>query len=153
MKFENSTDSDCDGIVNWIKPSQTTAGYYPNGFTLDINLLAAKYSVPSLAPCAATVVLGGANLAEPGIMDDLMISSKGRVTVTGPNNGSVTRALIAATGAFNGKFFPPGEHKATPFGGVIYEKPAAAGYGLFLGTDQCGTVEISQHAEPASASR
>jgi len=53
--------------------------------------------------------------------------------------------LTPSTGAFSGSFLYPTTNKKTPFWGVIYQKPLpAVGYGLFLGTDQCGGVEISQ---------
>ena len=144
--FESSTDSDSDGVLNWIKPQQTSGSYYSGGFSMSVDLMAAKYAATPLASgTGGTFTLGGGNLPDSAICDSLTISSKDKVTVSGING--VTLTLTPGTGAFSGGFFYPGMNKnrKISFGGVIYQKPApAAGYGLFLGTDQCGGVEISQ---------
>jgi hypothetical protein len=71
-----------------------------------------------------------------------MISSKSKVTVKGVNHGGISVTLTPSTGAFTGAFHYPVTGKVTPFGGVIYQKPSASGYGLFLGKNQAGSVEI-----------
>ena len=142
MTFESGTDSDCDGTLEWVKPAQT-AGYYSGGFSTSVELMAAKYVAPPLPLTSGTIIVGGGNLAESAISDSLTISSKGKVTVSGTND--VTLTLTPSTGAFSGKFLCPVTNTKTSFGGVIYQKPApAAGYGLFLGTDESGGVEITQ---------
>jgi len=70
------------------------------------------------------------------------VSSKGKVTVSGTNG--VTLTVTPGTGAISGHFLYPGTDKKTPFSGMIYQKPTPAGFGLFLGNEQCGELEISQ---------
>jgi hypothetical protein len=145
MTFEALPDSDCDGSLDWIRPPQPTAKYYPTGFSAAVDLLAAKYAPPALASGTASLTLEDGNLPDPGITDDLTISSTEKVTVTGPTPITGTTVTITPrTGVFTGKFPDPITKKETPFGGVIYKKPSAAGFGLFLGTDQTGSVGIMQ---------
>jgi len=144
MTFETTADSDCDGMLDWTKPAQAGGILYPGGFSVSVDLLAAKYASPPLPPGPATFTLGGGNLPDSAISDTLAISSKGKVTVSGGNNGGVTLILAASPGKFSGKFLYPGTNKETSFDGVIYQKPVPAGFGLFLGTDQCGSLQITQ---------
>jgi hypothetical protein len=75
------------------------------------------------------------------ITGTITLSSGGKVAVSGSDR--VTLTLTPATGPFSGKFLDPVTGKKTPFGGVIYQDPAPAGFGLFLGADQFGSVEIT----------
>jgi hypothetical protein len=144
LTFESSAGSDWDGALAWIKPPQSSSARYPAGFTLSVDLLAAKYTPPPLAPGPATFTLGGGDLPASAITGSLTISSKGNVTVTGIYNAAVTLSLTPRTGAFTGKFLYPGTNDKTTFSGVIYQKPVSAGFGLFLGPAQSGSVEITQ---------
>ncbi len=142
MTFESLPDSDADGAINWIKPPQATGAYYPGGFAASTNLLAAKYATAPFTT-GTGIAIGGGDLPPNDVTDSLTISSKDKVTVTGADAG-VKLTLTLATGAFTGTFLDPANNNTkTPFGGVIYEKPSAAGSGLFLGTDQSGGVDIT----------
>jgi hypothetical protein len=70
-----------------------------------------------------------------------MISPSNKVTVTGTDGLVLT--LTPRTGAFSGHFLYPGTRKVTAFGGVIYQKPTSAGFGLFPDGDEWGEVDIS----------
>jgi hypothetical protein len=70
----------------------------------------------------------------------LTVSTKNRVVVTG--SGNVTTTLTPSTGSFSGDFLYPTTNKKTPFWWVICQKPEPAGFGLLLGAEQCGSVEI-----------
>jgi uncharacterized repeat protein (TIGR03803 family) len=141
--FESSTESDCDGQLDWIRPAQPGGQYYPGGFVLSVDLLSAKYVAPPLQSGTAAFTLGGGNLPDAAITDSLQVFSNNTVTITGSNQGGVTLTLTPATGTFGGKFHFPATGKLTPYGGVIYEKPDRAGYGIFMGTDQSGGVGIT----------
>ncbi len=142
MTFEALPGSDADGAINWIKPPQATGVYYPTGFAASTNLMAAKYAAAPFTT-GTGIAIGGGNLPVDDVTDSLTISSKDKVTVTGADAG-VKVTLTLAKGAFTGTFLDPADNNAkTSFGGVIYEKPAAEGFGLFLGTDQSGSVDIS----------
>ena len=144
ITFESSPDSDCDGAVDWIKPPQTTGAYYRGGFSVGADLLAAIYTSPPLTSSTAALILGGENLPDSAITDSLAISSRNHVTVSGTDDGRVTLTLTPSTGAFSGSFLYPGMRKRTPFDGVIYQKPTPTGFGLFLGPDQSGNLQITQ---------
>ena len=141
ITFESGTNSDCDGVLDWVKQAQSSGAYYPGGFSVSTNLLAAKYA--ALALTSGTFTLTGGNLSAAGITDNLTVSSGDKVSVSGSNDVTIT--LTLGTGAFSGKFLDPVTDKKTSFSGVIYQEPApGAGYGMFLGTDECGSVKISQ---------
>ena len=140
--LETSTNSDWDGILDWVKPGQLSGEYYPGGFSLGVDLMAAKYVGPALDPGSAVLTLGGGDLPDPAVSGTLTIAANSKVTVSGTSG--VTLTLTPKTGAFSGKFIYPGTNKKTSFGGVIYQMPTAAGIGNFMGADQCGHVEISQ---------
>jgi formylglycine-generating enzyme required for sulfatase activity len=149
MTFEGLADSDCDGTLDWIKTPETT-GYYPGGFGVSVDLLAAKYKAPALASGTGSIIFSGGNLAVSGTgaaqvsgtTYSLSVSSTQKVTVSAPDT---TVVLDSATGAFSGKFIGPVPKKETPFSGMIYQKPLpASGFGLFLGTTETGGVEITQ---------
>lgn len=142
ITFEETSDS--DGTFEWIKPAQPADTDYPGGFSLGVDLSAAKYTPPPLAPGAATFTLGGGDLPDSAISDTLTVSSGDRLSVSGINQGEVTLKLIPATGAFSGTFHYPVTGARASFSGVIYEKSSPAGFGLFLGADQIGGVQITQ---------
>ncbi len=141
MTFETLPGSDCDGAINWIKPPQATGAYYPGGFAIDTDLLAATYSGAPFTT-GTGITIGGGDLPVADIADSLTISDKDKVAVTGAEAG-VKVTLTLSTGAFTGSFLDPANaDKKTTFGGAIYEKPSAEGFGLFLGPDQSGAVNI-----------
>jgi formylglycine-generating enzyme required for sulfatase activity len=142
MTFETLPGSDCAGAINWIKPPQATGAYYPAGFAISTDLLAATYTGAPFTT-GTGITIGGGDLPVADITDSLTISAKDKVTVTGADGG-VKVTLTLSTGAFTGTFLDPANaNKKTTFGGAIYEKPSAEGFGQFLGPDQSGAVNIT----------
>jgi len=138
---EGLTDSDADAPLDWIRYANVRNVYYPAGFTIGVDLLAAKYTAPTLTTTSGTLTLTGGNLPST-INDSLTISSKDAVTVTGTTGTSIR--IVAKSGAVSGLFrYPLKKPVERAFGGIIYVKPSPAGYGMFLGTDQSGSVEIT----------
>jgi hypothetical protein len=146
ITFENLANSDADGGVDWIKPAQSTGAFYPAGFTGAIDFVAAHYKAPPFTSGTAAIIIGGGDLANSAVTSALSISVNSKVIVTGSQGVTIT--LTPATGAFTGSFKYPVTDKKTTFGGVIYQKPASAGYGLFMGTDQTGSVQVTRSAPP-----
>ncbi len=145
MTFGATSNSDCAGTLDWIKPPQTTGRFYPAGFAQSVDLMAAKYIAPPLASGTASITLDFGNISAPaGITDDLNISNRNIVSVTGVNTGTVSVRLTPSNGLFSGAFRNPQVPGVTPFGGVIYQKPSPSGFGLFLGTNQTGSVDLLQ---------
>jgi hypothetical protein len=142
MTFASGTNSDCTGMITWLKPPQASGSYYPKGFSITANLMAATYSASTPASSLVNFALGGGDLAEPAVSGTLtFIPATNKVTVSGTNDVALT--LTPSTGAFSGHFLYPGTDKKTLFDGVIYQKPSLEGLGLFPGADQYGGVEIT----------
>ena len=141
ITFEATALSDCDGLVDWIKPPQTRAGMYPAGFSAAIDLLGAKYKAPALASGTSAITLSGGDLSVP-IIDTLTVLTDGKLKVSGSDG--ITLSVTLGTGALSGEFRSPVTNQKTSLNGVIYQKPAPAAFGHFLGTDQSGALEISQ---------
>jgi outer membrane protein assembly factor BamB len=141
MTFTPTAYGDCTGILTWVKPPQVTGRYYPAGFSLDLMFMAATYTAPPALSGPQSISLTGGNLPS-AITDDLTVSSGGVVKVTGSNTGGVTLKLSRASGLFSGTFHNPAPRGITPFHGVIYEYVIPYGSGLFIGTDQSGTVGL-----------
>jgi fibronectin type 3 domain-containing protein len=139
MTFEGMSQSDCDGAIDWIRNALATSTFYSGGFTVPVELLGAKYAAPPVASGTGTMTLSGGDLGS-AINDSLTISTKAKVTV---DAAGTSVSLVPGTGAFAGKFPDPVTNKKKTFSGVIYQKPSAEGFGLFLGTDQSGGVQIT----------
>jgi len=139
--LETSSNSDWDGVLDWVKPGQLSGAYYPGGFSLGVDLLAAKYAAPVMAPGTAVLTLGGGDLPSAAVSGTLTIASTEKVSVSGTSG--ITLTLTPKTGAFSGKFLYPGTDKKTSFSGVIYQKLPSIGFGLFMGADQCGALKIT----------
>ncbi len=136
MTFESLADSNCDGEIDWIK-QPATKGIYLAGFGIPVDLYAATYASPPITS-GTGITFAGDDLSEP-FADSLSISGK-KVTVSGANDVKVT--LTTSTGLFSGSFLDPATNKKTSFSGAIYQKPQPTGFGLFIGVDQSGSVEI-----------
>jgi hypothetical protein len=54
----------------------------------------------------------------------------------------ITFAVDSATGAFEGDFTPP-DGRSRTFRGVLFQKGAGHGYGMFLDSTQTGRVDLA----------
>jgi uncharacterized repeat protein (TIGR03803 family) len=139
------------GYLSWLKPEQVvTTGDYLQGFTNYSALYGEPYKPVPFAPGltvtsgSALFELGGGALSASAITDTLVIPLKGKITVGGSNEGEVAVTVVSTTGAFSGTFKYPGTNKVTAFTGVIVQSPTPiTGYGLFIGSDQAGGVQIT----------
>jgi hypothetical protein len=143
LTAESLASSDCDAVIDWIRYGQARGIYYPGGFTVAADMFAALYVAPALTTTSGSLTLSGGNLPPAGITNTLTISSKYAVTITGANAKGTSVRIVARPGAFSGAFPFPATKRPKAFSGVIYNKPTPGGYGLFLGTNQSGTVEIT----------
>jgi hypothetical protein len=144
MVFQNSPQSDLAGTLDWIKPAQPPGAYYPASFSVSVDLIAAKYAPLAINSTTASLIFSATNLDGSPIAEPLNISPSGKVTIDRANNdANVSLAVFPATGLFSGTVLLPVSRKEASFGGVIYQKPAPAGFGLFMDTGACGTVEIA----------
>jgi hypothetical protein len=148
--FEPETDSDCDGMLYWIKPAQPTAALYPSGFSTSVSFAAASYAAPttglplqfsSATAPTAQIVFSGGDLTAP-ITDALSFSGKGAITETGATADKLKLTLNHKTGLLTGSLLPVPKSPSATISGVIYQK-TNAGVGLFLGPSQSSRFTLS----------
>ena len=116
----------------WIKPPVPRSKFYPGGFTVETNAIGSPYgyvkSLPVLGFTNASIVLSGAGLASPLMID-----------ATNQPNGKVrgdSRAALSfnlSTGSFTGSA-TPGGGKSITFSGVALTNANLAS-GFFLNTN------------------
>lgn len=139
LTFTNLATNDIDGLVSWIKLPQSSAKFYPAGFTNQTGVIASKYvftnKVPVLSFSTGQVWLANGNLAA-SFTNQVLLSTNNKVSVTGTNKLSLT--LLTGSGLFTGSATPPAG-KPISIGGVVLEKQNF-GAGFFLGTNQSGRV-------------
>lgn len=147
VTFTNLAQTALSGSLNWIKPLNPTAKYYPAGFTNQTQLLGFAYQQPAkgngvLDFSGGAVTLDGGNLAR-SITNLVLLDANNRVNNLDANKLSMTITL--PTGAFRGTITDPLSLKSIPFGGVVIQNQNR-GSGNFLGTDQSGQVRLG-HAQ------
>ena len=139
LTFTNLATNDIDGLVSWIKLPQSSAKFYPAGFTNQTGVIASKYvftnKVPVLSFSTGQVWLANGNLAA-SFTNQVLLSTNNKVTVIGTNKLSLT--LLTGSGLFTGSATPPAG-KPISIGGVVLEKQNF-GAGFFLGTNQSGRI-------------
>ncbi len=137
LVFASTVDEDVGGTVNWIKPPQAAARFYPAGFNLEVRATGSAYTpAPMLSFSNGVVTLMGGHLAA-GIVSNVAIDSNHRVT--GDNGLKLT--LQPAQGWFNGSVLDLATGRRIYFNGALLQKQNA-GHGFFLGTDQSGSVDF-----------
>jgi hypothetical protein len=142
----NAPLDDMGGLVDWFKPSQPDAGFYPAGFTNQSTLTGSRYLAPTnstepvLNMTTGVVILTGGNLSQAWT-NDVVLGAKNRVTNASPNQLSVS--LSTGTGLFKGKFLDTNVLRTANFGGAVLQK-STNGFGYFLGTNQSGRVLLER---------
>ena len=148
---DNPAVSDADAILRWSKPARPADPHFPAGFAIDVPLRAARFSctkdapvLPGLVQSAGHATLsfigGGEEVAEAP--DQLLLfSPSNQPVVFPPNEPKVSVTFRTRTGHWSGRFTTPAgiEHS---FRGVLYQKGAGCGYGLFVGATQSGAVVL-----------
>lgn len=144
LVFTNETDRDIDGVVNWIKPPQPGAPFYPAGFTLTntdgVEVIGSRFS--STKGVRALSLTNGVLILENG---NLPQSFTNGFTLTTNNVASGTNMLTFtitnATGLFRGSVTNPSAARLLKISGAVFQKQNA-GYGQFPGTNQTGSLFI-----------
>lgn len=151
---DTQSDTDCAGVLRWIKPMQTKGALYLSGFDVaELDFAASRYTPPNRGVRAlafeedtpnGTITLYDGNIPTP-MTKDLNFSTTNVVSITSANTEAVTVKVNASKGTFTGSFLqlrPPATKAVrVPFGGVIYQKvPLATGF--FLSPTASGGVEI-----------
>lgn len=143
MTFEDESDNDLHGLLNWFRLPQATAKIYPAGFNFvgGIQAVGSALSFTNGVPLL-NLPSGGVAILQQGnpvqsFTNHFTLSTANKVTST--DGLSVT--ITTASGLFKGSAHNPGDGKSVPINGVILQKQNAA-YGTFLGTGQSGAVYL-----------
>ncbi|HEV7404003.1 MAG TPA: hypothetical protein VGO11_13780 [Chthoniobacteraceae bacterium] len=145
MTFQSAAASSADGVVRWIKPTNTAA-YYPAAFDTTLSTISERYGARAKGLMAldfpardqnATITVSGGGVAD--FSETATLAGTNVVTIIGANPHGLKLTFNAAAGAFTGSFIHPLTNKANAFAGTLYQNasaPEAAGY--FRGPLQMG---------------
>ncbi len=145
--FRAGADSDFDGWMAWIKPTNSAARFYPGGFDFERSLSGQAYVPPSGTNTVLNytsyiqLAFGGGNLSE-NFADAIALGASSRVSNLSSNKLMVK--FTPATGLFAGSVTDPVANKSWNFGGAILQKDNI-GYGFLAGTNLNSVVVLYPH--------
>jgi hypothetical protein len=143
----NSADSrrtNLTGLLNWIKPANSSARYYPAGFTNEYEVIGSAYH-RTVAPASRILNLDNASLviseeASSSLFTNLVtVASNNRVLNLSSNK--LTLTFSPATGTFRGNVTDPATKISRPFAGAVLQN-FNAGFGTLLTTNLSRRVEL-----------
>ena len=138
--FANETDNDIHGPLLWTKFPQTTAKFYPAGFTNRLETTGSTYrftnGLPVLDFTDGQVWFENGNLPA-SFTNQIALSLANKITNLSTNK--LTLTITTPSGLFKGSATDPVSGKAISINGVVLQK-LNVGYGFFLGTNQTGRV-------------
>jgi hypothetical protein len=146
MNFENRVGDDIHGLVDWIKPPNSRATYYPGGFSVESKGVGSVYVAPTnsathvLALDQTTLAFSGGALSAD-FTNSIALGLSSAVTDLSPNALSMTFTL--STGVFSGRVTDPSSGTSLPFSGAVFQK-LNDGAGLLLGGNQSSDVIVGQ---------
>lgn len=135
-----------EGAAFWMKPSSSTAKYFPKGFIASLDALGGIYLPPTatrnIFNCPWTtgdMAFSGGNLTA-SILAQFNVAAPAKLTAPGLKITTIT----SASGYFTGTYTLPGTSKKLTFKCVALqlgeEQPGALGY--FLGANQSGEAQL-----------
>jgi hypothetical protein len=139
------------GELNWSKPAQTAAKYYPDGFNAEMDIVGSIYHAPGtnrvLEIDMGIVSFEGGNLTEE-LENMVTLGANNKVTNL-TTNRPLTLKIAVPTGLFSGtlKTDDGGVKKTLTFKGAILQRQNL-GAGFFLGTDESGSVHLENSGSP-----
>jgi hypothetical protein len=146
VTFEDSSGSNLDGTLTWVKPNRPKDVLYPGGFSSAPKLVGSSYVTPPKGTRVlafadktgnATFSVSGGDLNPAPAPKTLTLSTANTVSIVGSEKFTMSIAL--ATGLFSGNFLDPGTGKLKAFSGAVFQI-GETGSGLFIGNGQTGTV-------------
>jgi|GEM_PF-1464306 len=142
LTFTNLPDRDISGWLTWINSNHATTKMYSGGFTNQSEAVGSGYTytngMRALGFTNGVLVLKGGNL-QSEITNSFLLKNNNQAT--GSNIGKLIFAN--ATGLFSGTVTNSSTHKTLVISGVVVQK-LGSGFGLFSGTNQTGSVILSQ---------
>lgn len=142
LTFTNEPADDLRGSVEWLKPAQSSAKFYPGGFLIEADAVGSLYSFVSGTPVIAfnggqaPFVLQDGGLAQD-LTNHVALDSANRFSNLGPNPLNLT--LSTSSGLFQGSMVDPATGKSIAFYGALLQKQNR-GAGYFSNTNQVGRV-------------
>jgi hypothetical protein len=158
--------SDADATLTWSKAARPTSARFASAQLIALPVIAARYQVLPDAPLLEGLRASSSHASISFTCPDLSgggqigcpisLWSANPVLVLPPNSQQVTMRIAKKTGAISGTFMPPVDPTAittttpvpptaTPpcsFQGVLFQKGAGRGFGLFMGATQSGRVDL-----------
>jgi hypothetical protein len=130
------------GQVGWFKLPEATAKLYPGGFTNSPEIAGSVYhytnNLPMLGFTNGLLLLTNGNFQESITNQILVSADKQEIDKTGD-----TLAFNTLSGLFKGSVINPETGKPVTVNGVVLQNQNI-GAGLFLGTNESGSVVLSQ---------
>jgi uncharacterized protein YfaP (DUF2135 family) len=153
LTISGQSGGDVSGLLQWIKPGQHTAAYYPVGFTnFNARVIGSRFFPSNSTPILATTNLlfsvSQGNLPS-AITNEIELQKADKITST---NKTLKFTVTPSTGLFTGSvsnIYTNKHLKTLSFHGAFLQKQQA-GVGFFLGTNQSGLLNIG--ADPFAAS-
>jgi len=140
LTFADDPLTDIDGLIDWIKPAQPRAKYYPSGFTNEAQPLGSRYQFTNgysvLNLTAGQLRLADSNLLG-GFTNRITIGSDN--TIRNLSSNQLTLTLMTASGLFRGTVAHPVTELKIPLYGAVLQKQNI-GLGFFLGDSQSGSI-------------
>ena len=142
--FTNEADRDIDGTINWIKPPQPGAPFYPAGFMLTnkngVEVIGSRFNatkgVRALSLTNGVLILDSGNLPQ-GFTNSFTLTTNN--VAIGTN--MITFTITNSTGLFRGSVTNSNAGRLLKISGAVLQKQNS-GYGQFPGTNQIGSLFI-----------
>jgi len=144
LTFANQADRDLDGFINWTKPPQPGAAFYPAGFVLAganaPEAVGSRYAATNalrvLALTNGILILDNGNLPD-GVTNSFTLGTNN--LAAGANR--LTLVITNGTGLFSGSLTNADTRRLIKFSGAVLQKQGN-GFGQFPGTNQTGSLSI-----------
>lgn len=134
--------SNLDGTMRWIK-SPTPTVYYPNAFSLALDVVGSKYVPPAFFRgnvTAGNLALGEGGLAAP-LTNTFLVGANNAVTITPGGIPQLNLVLTGSTGLYRGAFFDSAAGTTRKFKGAVLQIQNK-GAGFFLSGSTSGYVDL-----------
>ena len=141
LAFRETTASDADGNLRWLRPPARRGGLYPEGFDTLLPAVASRYTPPPLTSSSATLRLSAGSL-----LDTLTrpIEFSRRFVATSAGDPSLRLELDPETGLFSGSLRDRFEGENLRVHGAVLQKTnRASGYFRRPSGSSTGAVELT----------
>ena len=150
FSWANLADQTIDGDFVWARPAGLRGGLFPEGFTVLVDLIGGRYTVPGSgvkvldwSSGSGRLTMSGGGLAQP-ITKDFVLDQKNRVL--GTDGRSIGITIQKKNGTFSGKIKNPATGSTLTVKGTLLQDNPGYGAGYFGNANTIGQVYL----EPVS---